>query len=209
VPFEADTYMGVLTQHMFVKPIPPSSVSGHAGSLGALEDVTLKALEKEPEARFRSMEELAAEIRRVVRIGPGGEALVDPPRARVLSPPPSFAPTDPASDPGHVPREGVPLWVFAASGALILGAGGTAAWIAWRSPPSEPPPSPAVVVSAPPPPLLTVPPPPPSMSLAASAPAASTADPPPRRVKPPPARRPPQSARPGGMDSDFVDPWKK
>src|SRR3979409_732168 len=42
VPFEADSYMGVLTKHMFEAPIPPSQVAGPARELGALEDVTLK-----------------------------------------------------------------------------------------------------------------------------------------------------------------------
>ena len=62
VPFEADTYMGVLTQHMFVQPLPPSQVSAAARELGALEEVTLRCLEKKPEARYASMEELSAAI---------------------------------------------------------------------------------------------------------------------------------------------------
>jgi serine/threonine protein kinase len=40
VPFEADTYMGILTQHMFVQPTPPSRLLPDAGhALGALETV--------------------------------------------------------------------------------------------------------------------------------------------------------------------------
>jgi len=62
VPFEADTYMGVLTQHMFVQPIPPSQINAAARELGALEEVTLRCLEKKPEARYGSMEELSAAI---------------------------------------------------------------------------------------------------------------------------------------------------
>src|SRR5262249_10710645 len=104
VPFEADTYMGVLTQHMFVKPAPPSKISPHAEGLGALEDVTPKALEKEPEARFRSMDDLAAEIRRVVRIGPRGEAIVEPPRARRSSAPSLPPRAERASDALELPR---------------------------------------------------------------------------------------------------------
>src|ERR1019366_5165348 len=45
VPFEADTYMGVLTQHMFVRPTPPSQVCETAKELGELEAITLKCLE--------------------------------------------------------------------------------------------------------------------------------------------------------------------
>jgi serine/threonine protein kinase len=57
VPFEGDTYMGVLTQHMFVAPPPPSQiVPSLGGKLGAIEAVVLRALEKEPGARFASMQ---------------------------------------------------------------------------------------------------------------------------------------------------------
>jgi eukaryotic-like serine/threonine-protein kinase len=63
VPFEADTYMGVLTQHMFVQPRPPSAVRpDRAEQLGALEDITLRALEKKAENRYQSMRDLAADL---------------------------------------------------------------------------------------------------------------------------------------------------
>lgn len=76
VPFEADTYMGVLTKHMFEAPIPPSQINGAARELGALEDVTLKALAKRPEDRYASMNELAADLDRIVQTGPDGVPLV-------------------------------------------------------------------------------------------------------------------------------------
>jgi serine/threonine-protein kinase len=66
VPFEADSYMGVLTKHMFMDPEPPSHVNEAARELGALEDVTLRCLEKRPEARYASMEELVADIQSIV-----------------------------------------------------------------------------------------------------------------------------------------------
>ena len=72
VPFEADTYMGVLTQHMFVQPVPPSQVSAASKHLGALEDVTLRALEKKPEQRYATMEDLAAAIQRAVSFDADG-----------------------------------------------------------------------------------------------------------------------------------------
>jgi serine/threonine protein kinase len=67
VPFEADSYMGVLTKHMYMEPEPPSRVHAAAHELGALEDVTLKCLEKRPEARYESMEALVREIESLVR----------------------------------------------------------------------------------------------------------------------------------------------
>jgi serine/threonine-protein kinase len=68
VPFEGDTYMGVLTQHLYVRPTPPSKVL-EASSLGALEAVILHALEKRPEERYQSMGELEDAVMRVLRLG--------------------------------------------------------------------------------------------------------------------------------------------
>ncbi len=45
VPFEADSYMGVLTKHMYMAPTPPSQLVG-IEKLGVLEDITLRCLEK-------------------------------------------------------------------------------------------------------------------------------------------------------------------
>src|SRR5262249_32061993 len=62
VPSEADTYMGVLTQHMLVQPVPPSRVSPSARELGALEEITLACLAKRPEDRYASMGDLVAAL---------------------------------------------------------------------------------------------------------------------------------------------------
>jgi len=76
VPIEADTYMGVLTKHMFEAPLPLSQVPGASRELGALEDVTLKALAKRSEDRYASMNELIADLDRIVQIGAGGERVI-------------------------------------------------------------------------------------------------------------------------------------
>jgi serine/threonine protein kinase len=68
VPFEAETYMGVLTQHMFARPARPSAVAGAARELGALEDITMTCLAKRPEDRFTSMDALIGGIDRVVAL---------------------------------------------------------------------------------------------------------------------------------------------
>ena len=91
VPFVADTYMGVLTQHMFVRPTPPSQLAEVARELGALEDVTLRALEKRPENRYATMQELAADIERASSFGEGGAFRANPkspdgPRSRPVFP---------------------------------------------------------------------------------------------------------------------------
>ena len=61
VPFEADSYMGVLTKHMYMAPTPPSQLVGTA-ELGVLEDILLRCLEKKPEHRYASLRELTHDL---------------------------------------------------------------------------------------------------------------------------------------------------
>ena len=64
VPFDADNYMGILTQHMYKAPVPiralvppvPSDVPP------GLEAVILKCLSKKPEQRYNSMRELVDDL---------------------------------------------------------------------------------------------------------------------------------------------------
>jgi serine/threonine protein kinase len=62
VPFEADTYMGVLTQHIYMKPLPLGERLGKVLDVGALEAIVLRCLEKQPGRRFGSMNELIAAL---------------------------------------------------------------------------------------------------------------------------------------------------
>jgi serine/threonine-protein kinase len=78
VPFEADTYMGVLTKHLYVEPTPPSVLLGEPAELGALEQVILRCLEKKPEKRYATMIALAAELKRVATFSELGELTVQP-----------------------------------------------------------------------------------------------------------------------------------
>ncbi len=90
VPFEGDTYMGVLTQHMFVAPKPPSElVPALGGKLGAIEGVVLRALEKEPAARFASMADLERAVTEAVEAR--GPAPSWPSPARASAPPAGIA----------------------------------------------------------------------------------------------------------------------
>ncbi len=61
VPFEADSFMGVLTKHMYMQPVPPSQIL-ESTTLGELEAVTLRCLEKDPAKRFPTMAALVEEI---------------------------------------------------------------------------------------------------------------------------------------------------
>ena len=59
VPFHAETFMGVLTKHMFEQPEPPSQRNPHANVPPDVEAVCLKALAKDRDQRFQTMKELA------------------------------------------------------------------------------------------------------------------------------------------------------
>jgi serine/threonine-protein kinase len=87
VPFEADTYMGVLTKHLYVAPTPPSVHLGGLAELGALELVVLRCLEKKPERRYASMPDLGAELQRVAKYRDEGAFTVEPAQPGERRPP--------------------------------------------------------------------------------------------------------------------------
>ncbi len=58
VPFESDTFMGVLTKHMYVLPTPLSEVVETSAELGEFDDIVLRCLQKKPEGRFATMGDL-------------------------------------------------------------------------------------------------------------------------------------------------------
>jgi serine/threonine-protein kinase len=59
VPFHAETFMGVLTKHMFESPQPPSQRNPTAHIPPDVEQVVMRALEKDRDKRFQSMKEMA------------------------------------------------------------------------------------------------------------------------------------------------------
>lgn len=67
VPFDADNYMGILTQHMYKAPVPirvlvpPPSSDIPPG----LEAIILKALSKKPEHRYQQMSEVVEDLTRL------------------------------------------------------------------------------------------------------------------------------------------------
>ena len=80
LPFEADTFMGVLTQHMFNEPPRFASeilADGTAPPLAAaLEEITLRALAKRPEERFQSMQAVIDEMDRTVVLRDDGSVVL-------------------------------------------------------------------------------------------------------------------------------------
>jgi serine/threonine-protein kinase len=68
VPFDADNFMGILTQHMYKAPVPIRALVPLIRDIPAgLEAIILKCLSKRPEHRYQSMRELADELLRVQR----------------------------------------------------------------------------------------------------------------------------------------------
>lgn len=97
VPFKADTFMGILTKHIFEEPVPPSQLNPEAHIAPEVEAIALKAMVKDRNHRYQSMAEMAAAIAhaptRLLRpsgeVQPAGAALVLPatPRPASIGPP--------------------------------------------------------------------------------------------------------------------------
>jgi serine/threonine-protein kinase len=62
VPFDADTLMGILTQHLYRKPLPLRDLVGESGISASLDAIIFKALSKAPEQRYQSMRALSADL---------------------------------------------------------------------------------------------------------------------------------------------------
>jgi serine/threonine-protein kinase len=66
VPFDADNFMGILTQHMYKAPVPLRALVPEPQEVPpGLEAVVLKCLSKRPEQRYQSMAELAEDLRKL------------------------------------------------------------------------------------------------------------------------------------------------
>jgi serine/threonine-protein kinase len=68
VPFDADNFMGILTQHMYKSPAPIRALIPQPQEVPpGLEAIVLKCLSKKVELRYQSMEEVAADLERAER----------------------------------------------------------------------------------------------------------------------------------------------
>jgi len=65
LPFNADNFMGILTQHMYKAPVPIRALVPGPECPPSLEAVVLKCLSKKQESRYQSMDELASDLERV------------------------------------------------------------------------------------------------------------------------------------------------
>ena len=67
VPFDADNFMGILTQHMYKAPVPIRALVPPQDVPPGLEAIILKALSKKAEQRYQTMDELALDLDKLNR----------------------------------------------------------------------------------------------------------------------------------------------
>ncbi|HSY23756.1 MAG TPA: serine/threonine-protein kinase, partial [Polyangiaceae bacterium] len=67
VPFDADNFMGILTQHMYKAPVPIRALVPEVDVPPGLDAVVLKCLTKKPEGRYASMGELLLDLEKLER----------------------------------------------------------------------------------------------------------------------------------------------
>jgi tRNA A-37 threonylcarbamoyl transferase component Bud32 len=122
VPFDGDTFMGILGKHMFDPPPKPSEL---VGDLGAIEPLVLESLAKKPEDRYPSMDELLADIDRLR----AGEE-VSAPTSAAATPPSDFGDYGTAGEPVVTPQSRLPVLLVGAFIVLLGIGGGVGAWLA-------------------------------------------------------------------------------
>lgn len=127
VPFDGDTFMGILSKHMFDEPPRPTEIDGSAGPL---EPIILHALAKKPEDRYGSMDELLADL---TTLESGG---VVPKRIGPAAPPVVSAPMPMVAASG-VPSSKAPLLALGLIGLLLLLGGAAAVWFTLGTPASQ------------------------------------------------------------------------
>jgi serine/threonine-protein kinase len=189
LPFSDDTFMGVLEKHLFEAPPVPRVQS-------PLVPIVMRCLEKDPNRRFPSMGELAAELERV-------QSSLEAPRPSIRQSLVDGAELAPVPE--------APLrwpWLVAVAAAALV-ALGVVLWRGGSPDAAEAPAAPAPTAEpAPPAPAVTAAAPPGTTAetTAAAAPPPPPAEPArPTPPSPPPPRRPPGGKRPGG--GEVVDPW--
>lgn len=64
LPFDADNFMGILTQHMYRAPVPIRALINDTTCPPGLEAIVQKCLEKRAGQRYQTMEQLAGDLRR-------------------------------------------------------------------------------------------------------------------------------------------------
>jgi serine/threonine-protein kinase len=65
VPFDADNFMGILTQHMYKAPVPIRALVPEINVPAGLDAIVLKCLTKKPEGRYDTMDQLVADLEKL------------------------------------------------------------------------------------------------------------------------------------------------
>jgi eukaryotic-like serine/threonine-protein kinase len=156
VPFMGDSFMAVLSQHMFEEPPRLWHVNPGVRVHADLEAVILRALAKDPDDRYATMEELAQGLSSVLdwSESPGTDPGVADPMAPRMEQTSRAAPTLPrmtASEPPPVDLPGARssrVTVVAAGGAVLVAALGVGLWLLSRDAPADATPGPAEASAA-------------------------------------------------------------
>lgn len=69
VPFQGESFMGILTQHITAEPKPPSQAAAEAGRPmpNGIEAIIVRAMKKDPDHRYATMDELVGDLVKVYR----------------------------------------------------------------------------------------------------------------------------------------------
>jgi serine/threonine-protein kinase len=169
VPFDADNLMGILTKHMYEKPIAPHELPPPVEVSPGLEAVIMKCLEKSTEARYHTMADVAADLDAIAG-GATPRAVVDavdrasmPQRAdgtgRMINPTTNSAIAMGVGEAPAVPepKSKLPMILGVVGLLVVIGLGG-GLYVGTRPPPATVAP-PTTVAIAPPPTVATPPPP--------------------------------------------------
>jgi len=65
VPFDADNFMGILTQHMYKAPVPIRALVPQHDIPAGLDAIVLKCLTKRNDGRYQTMDELVEDLERL------------------------------------------------------------------------------------------------------------------------------------------------
>jgi serine/threonine-protein kinase len=134
VPFDADNFMGILTQHLYKSPQPLSEIVPPERMPSNLEAVVLKCLAKKTEHRYSSMAELHQDLERVERGLPAeAESAVASGSFRAPAdyfrvPPRTAVPTEMTIPPVRGGNAGVVIAAVLTGIMLVTGIAGGIAW---------------------------------------------------------------------------------
>ncbi len=127
-PFDADNLMGILTKHLYEEPAPPRNLVPSIPE--ELELVILKAMTKQADVRYQTMEELLEDLERV-------EAGVGT-MARETTKSFQTGATDSIDAPAGLGGSKSKVPLIAGLAVLLIGAGVAAAVVLGGDPPPEP-----------------------------------------------------------------------